>query len=80
MVASIATYSHFQANADTAYPLQFPRLPDVLLLLDKLVSSRYENSVIPLATAHAEAAVPLNLGKPIFEDIARQIKEHSTLP
>lgn len=77
VVASIATYNNFQANADTAFPLQFPRLPDVLLLLENLVSSRYENSVLPLATAHAEAAIPLNLGKPIFESIARQIKDHS---
>jgi hypothetical protein len=79
VVASIATYNHYQANVNTAFPLQFPRLADVLLLLDKLVSSRYENSVLPLASAHAEAAIPLNLGKPIFDDIARQIKEHSNI-
>ncbi|HEY4290225.1 MAG TPA: DNA double-strand break repair nuclease NurA [Puia sp.] len=77
VVASLATYNNYQANADTAFQLQFPRLADVVLLLDKLVSSRYENSVLPLATAHAEAAIPLNLGKPIFEGIAREIKEHS---
>jgi len=77
VVASIATYNNYQANPLTAFPAQFPRLADVLLLLDKLVSSRYENSVTPLATAHAEAAIPLNLGKSIFDDIAKQIKEQS---
>jgi hypothetical protein len=74
VVASIATYNHYEAELKTAFPEQFPRLADVLLLLDTLVSSRYENSVLPLASAHSEAVIPLNLGKPIFDDIARQIK------
>ncbi len=77
VVSSIATYNNYQAKTETAFPAQFPRLADVLLLLDKLVSSRYENSVTPLATAHSEAAIPLNLGKSIFEDMAKQIKEQS---
>lgn len=55
----------------------FPRLGDVMDLLDQLVSSRYPNSVSPLVSAHAEAAIPLNLGKRIFEDIAREIREKS---
>jgi hypothetical protein len=55
----------------------FPRLADVMNLLDQLVSSRYPNSVSPLVSAHAEASIPLNLGKRIFEDIAREIREKS---
>lgn len=47
-------------------------------LLDSLVSSRYPNSLTPLISAHAEAAIPLNLGTRIFEDIAREIREKST--
>lgn len=74
VVCSIATYNNYQSNTITAFPAQFPRLADVLVLLDKLVSSRYENSVTPLAAAHAEAAIPLNLGKRIFDDIAKQIR------
>ncbi len=77
VVASIATYNNFQSNIETAFPAQFPRLIDILQLLDKLVSNRYENSVTPLATAHAEAAIPLNLGKSIFDKIAREIKANS---
>jgi hypothetical protein len=77
VVCSIATYNEFQSNVETAFPAQFPRLADVFMLLDKLVSSRYENSVAPLAAAHAEAAIPLNLGKKIFEDIAREIQKQS---
>lgn len=77
VVCSVATYNEYQANIETAFPAQFPRLADIFKLLDKLVSSRYENSVTPLAAAHAEAAIPLNLGKRIFEDIAIQIQKQS---
>lgn len=79
VVCSIATYNEYQSNTETAFPAQFPRLADVFTLLDKLVSSRYENSVTPLAAAHAEAAIPLNLGKKIFEDIAKEIKQQSKI-
>ena len=78
VVASIATYNNYQSNLETAFTAQFPRLVDVLQLLDKLVSNRYENSVTPLASAHSEAAIPLNLGNPIFDKIAREIRANST--
>ncbi len=75
IVPVVATYNDSQSDLSTAKPEQFSRLADVLSLLDKLVSSRYPNSVSPLISAHAEAAIPLNLGKRIFEDIAREIRE-----
>lgn len=77
IVPVVACYNDQQRNLDTANPNQFPRLADVMNLLDQLVSSRYPNSVSPLVSAHAEAAIPLNLGKRIFEDIAREIREKS---
>jgi len=77
IVSVVACFNDYQKNIDTANPDQFTRLADVMNLLDKLVSSRYQNSVSPLVSAHAEAAIPLNLGKRIFEDIAREIREQS---
>lgn len=77
IVPVVACFNEQQRNLNTANPNQFPRLADVMNLLDKLVSSRYPNSVSPLVSAHAEAAIPLNLGKRIFEDIAREIREKS---
>lgn len=77
IVPVVACYNEHQRNLDTAQPDQFTRLADVMNLLDRLVSSRYPNSVSPLVSAHAEAAIPLNLGKRIFEDIAREIREKS---
>jgi hypothetical protein len=52
---------------------QFPRLPDIMHLLDKLASARYPNSVSALISAHAEAAIPLHLGTRVLERLARQL-------
>ena len=79
IVPVVACFSEYQRNLKTANSEQFTRLADVMNLLDQLVSSRYPNSVSPLVSAHAEAAIPLNLGKRIFEDIAREIREKSKI-
>lgn len=72
-----AFFNSHQQDLKTAQTDQYPRLADLLNVLDELVSSRYPNSVSPLVSAHAEAAIPLNLGKQIFDDIAREIREKS---
>ena len=76
IVPVLACYSDTQKNILTSNVNQFSRLGDVMNLLDMLVSSRHPNSVSPLISAHAEAAIPLNLGKRIFEDIARKIRDN----
>lgn len=77
IVPVISWFNDNQKNLTTANPDQFTRLADVMNLLDQLVSNRHPNSLLPLISAHAEAAIPLNLGKKIFEDIAREIREKS---
>lgn len=77
IVPTVAFFNEYQQNLTTAYPNQFTRLADVMSLLDQIVSSRYKNAVNPLVSAHAEASIPLNLGRRIFEDIAREIREQS---
>jgi len=77
VTANVAMFNDYQKDLDTAYPNQFPRLADVMSLLDQVVSSRFQNSVSPLLSAHAEASIPLNLGKRIFQDIAREIRKRS---
>lgn len=64
-----------EAHSDLrrAEPNQFPRLSDTMRLLDTLVSARYRNAVTPLISAHAEAAIPMNLGKRVLEKLARQL-------
>lgn len=77
IVPVIACFNDYQNDLNTAKVDQFTRLGDVMSLLDQLVSSRHPNSVSPLISAHAEAAIPLNLGKRIFEDMAKEIREKS---
>jgi len=77
IVPNIAFYNESQSNIKTAHTKQFPRLADVLNLLDQLVSSRYPHSVTPLISAHAEASIPLNLGKKLFEQIAKEIRDRN---
>lgn len=77
IVPVVAYFNDHQKNLNTASPNQFTRLADVMNLLDQLASSRYPNSVSPLISAHAEASIPLNLGKRIFEDIAREIRKRT---
>lgn len=79
ITASVATFSDEQQSLQTANPNQFPRLVDIINLLDELTSNRYPNSVTPLISAHAEASIPLNLGKRLFEDIAREIRNESSV-
>jgi NurA domain len=77
VVCNLATFTDYQKETKTAYPNQFPRLADIMTLLDQIVSSRFQNSVSPLISAHGEAAIPLNLGKRVFQEIAREIKKRN---
>lgn len=77
IVAQCACFDNYQSNLSTAQPDQFPRLIDTCNLLDQIVSCQYANSITPLISAHAEAAIPLNLGKKIFDQIAMEIRNKS---
>ena len=61
-----------QDDRSTALPAQFPRLSDTLDLLDLLVSMRHPNAIIPLIAAHAEAAIPLQMGEKVLDKLARE--------
>ncbi len=60
-------------NLDNVDPQCFPRLTDVLSVLDEVHCARYPNALIPLVAAHAEAAIPMNLGMKILEKLARDL-------
>lgn len=72
IVGISAILSDTQDDRSVATLAQYPRLPDMLDLLDMLVSMRYPNAVIPLIAAHAEAAIPLNMGEKVLEKLARE--------
>ena len=48
----------------------------VCVLLDKLVSSRYPNSVGPIISAHSYAAIPLTLGAKVLQQLAKALMKN----
>lgn len=72
IVASVPFLRDSDRDLKKAHFSQFPRLSSVLPLLDELCSTRYPNSVTPLISAHAEAAIPLNLGARVLKQIAEE--------
>lgn len=51
----------------------YPSFGRLCSLLDKLVSSRFPNSLGPIISAHANAAIPLTLGTKVLEQLARAL-------
>jgi hypothetical protein len=51
----------------------YPSFASICGILDKLVSSRFPNSVGPVITAHSHAAIPLTLGTKVLEQLARTL-------
>lgn len=73
LVATLPFLSENHRDLSRADADQFPRLNDAMALLDQVVSSRYPNALTPLVSAHAEAAIPLNLGTRVLERLAREL-------
>ena len=44
-----------------------------LELLDKFVSARFPNALSPIVSAHAHAAIPLQLGAKVLQQLARAL-------
>ena len=75
LVPVVASYNDYERDISKAHLEQFSRLPDIIALLDKISSSRYPNSISPLILAHAEAAIPLNLGQKIFDQLSDDLRK-----
>jgi hypothetical protein len=73
IVAVLPFLRYGDDDLNRAEPSQFPRLPDALNILDELVSVRYPDAVVPLIAAHAEAAIPIQMGRRVLEQIAREM-------
>ena len=73
IVGSLPFLEPHHSNLNQTNLTQFPRIADAARLLDDLFCSRYPNAVVPLVAAHAEAAIPLNLGKQVLEKMAREM-------
>jgi hypothetical protein len=77
IVATLPFFTDDHEDLRRAEPDQYPRLADAMALFDQLVSSKYPNSLAPIIAAHAEASIPLNLGKRVLERMARDLMQNS---
>jgi hypothetical protein len=77
IVANIAFLTDEQNSIETDDPSAFPQFPTVCALLDKLATSRFENALAPLVSAHAQAAIPLHLGQKVLKQLAQALVRKS---
>lgn len=73
IVASVPFLREEASDLSRTDSRHFPRLADAMSLLDATFSARFANAVAPLVSAHAEAAIPLNLGREVLEHLARTL-------
>lgn len=76
IVANIPFLDESQDTLDSDDIDLYPRFGAVCGLLDKLASSRFPNSVSPLISAHAQAAIPLHLGTKVLKELAKALMRH----
>jgi hypothetical protein len=73
IVADIPFLDDNQDTLDTDDISLYREFGSVCALLDTLASSRYPNSVSPLISAHAQAAIPLRLGTKVLQQLAKAL-------
>jgi hypothetical protein len=73
IVASIPFLTDEEDTLDTDDVSLYPQFGTACALLDKLASNRYPNAVTPLVSAHAEAAIPLELGRKVLQQLAKAL-------
>jgi hypothetical protein len=73
IVANVAFLTQEQDSLDSDDPSAFPQFGTVCALLDKLATSRFENALAPLVSAHAQAAIPLHLGQKVLKQLAQAL-------
>ncbi len=73
IVASLPMLDVSYEDQSRAEPDQYPRLADALALFDQVASSRFPNALSPLISANAEAAIPMNLGSRVLEEMTKKL-------
>lgn len=73
IVGTIPMLDLAQSDITVADIRKYPSFDIVCATLDKLVSSRFPNSVGPVVTAHSHAAIPLVLGTKVLQQLARAL-------
>jgi hypothetical protein len=77
IVASIPFLTEEQDTLDSSDISLYPQFGSVCATLDSLVSSRFPNSLSPIISAHAHAAIPLHLGAKVLQQLAQALMERA---
>jgi len=72
-VANIPFLTAEQDTLESSELSLYPQIPPSCAILDKLVSSRFPNALSPIIAAHAQAAIPLNLGAKVLQQLAKAL-------
>ena len=73
IVADIPFLNDDQDSLETDDISLYAEFGSACALLDALASSRFPNSVSPLISAHAQAAIPLRLGTKVLQQLAKAL-------
>lgn len=73
IVANIPFLHDRQDTLDSDDIELYPQFATACTLLDQLVSSRYPNALVPIVSAHAQAAIPLNLGAKVLKQLTQAL-------
>lgn len=73
IVANIPFLTTEQDTLESSELSLYPQIPPSCAVLDKLVSSRFPNALSPIIAAHAQAAIPLNLGAKVLQQLAKAL-------
>lgn len=73
LTCSVPFFTELSESLNDNTPENFQRLPDALETLEALWSSRYSNALAPVIEAHAEATIPLNLGKALLKKLTAEM-------
>jgi hypothetical protein len=73
VVGTIPILDDAQGDTSADDISKYPSFASICSILDKVVSSRFPNSVGPIITAHSHAAIPLTLGTKVLQQLARAL-------
>ena len=77
IVANIPFLSKAQDTLDSSDIGLYPQFGTICSVLDRLASSQATNTLSPIISAHAHAAIPIKMGKHVLQQLARTLMEQN---
>lgn len=77
IVANIPFLSEAQDTLESSDIALYPQFGTICSVLDRLASSQATNTLAPIISAHAHAAIPIKMGKHVLQQLARKLMEQN---